>query len=108
MPTVRTDSAALAEQVAAAVRTHPAVARLHGGTFGDIATLLPGRRLIGVRIGGDGEPVELGLVLHLVMPIPDVVRSIRRLVSGLSGGAPVDITVADVEIDPATDPAVPR
>jgi hypothetical protein len=90
------DPVALAERVAAAVSAHPAVARLHGGLFGDVATYLPGRRLIGVRISESGAPVELGVVLHLNRPIPDVVRSLRRQVSLLCGGAAVDIVVADV------------
>jgi hypothetical protein len=92
------DPAALAERVACAVTAHPAVARLHGGRFGAIATYLPGRRLIGVRIGAGDEPVELGLVLHLDRPIPEVVPVIRREVSRLCGGATVDITVADLEL----------
>lgn len=89
---------ALAEQVASAVRAHPSVARLHGGQFGAIATHLPGRRLVGVRIGVGDEPVELGVVLHLDRPIPPVVREIRREVSRLCGGAAVDITVGDLEL----------
>lgn len=101
-----TDPPTLAEQVAAAVCAHPAVARLHGGTFGDVATYLPGRRLIGVRLGTDGEPVALGVVLNLDRPIPGVVRSLRRLVSGMCGGAAVDITVADVVVADEREPAV--
>jgi hypothetical protein len=89
------DPPTLAEQVAAAVSAHPSVVRLHGGTFGDLATYLPGRRLVGVRLGA-GEPVELGVVLLLDRPIPGVVRSLRRLVSGMCGDAPVDVTVGDV------------
>ncbi len=93
---VALDPGVLAERVAASVTAHPGVARLHGGIFGDVATYLPGRRLIGVRIGESGAPVELGVVLHLDRPIPDVVRSLRRQVSLLCGGAAVDIVVADV------------
>jgi hypothetical protein len=90
------DPPTLAERVAAAVGAHPSVVRLHGGTFGDLATHLPGRRLVGVRLGAAGEPVELGVVLLLDRPVPGVVRSLRRLVSGMCGGAPVDVTVGDV------------
>jgi hypothetical protein len=92
------DPAALAERVAAAVTAHPSVARLHGGPFGVIATHLPGRRLVGVRIGVGAEPVELGVVLHVDRPIPQVVPVLRRQVSRLCGGAAVDITVADLEL----------
>jgi hypothetical protein len=92
--------AALAEQVAAAVTAHPAVARLDAGTFGAVFTHLPGRRLVGVRIGEPGEPVEIAVVLHLDRPIPEVARALRREVSRMCGGAAVDITVADLELPP--------
>lgn len=92
------DTDALAERVAAAVTAHPSVAGLHGGIFGAVATYLPGRRLTGVHIGEGGEPVELGVVLYLDRPLPDVVRALRREVSVLCGGAAVDITVADVAV----------
>ena len=90
------DPAALAERVAAAVTAHPSVAGLHGGAYGAVATWLPGRRLVGVRIGEGEEPVEVAVVLHPDRPIPDVVRALRREVSGLCGGEAVDITVADI------------
>lgn len=86
----------LAERVAAAVAAHPAVARLDGEA-GAVATYLPGRRLIGVRLGQGGEPVELAVVLRLDQPIPGVAAALRREVSALCGGAAVDITVTDVE-----------
>lgn len=92
------DTDALAELVAATVTAHPAVDRLDGGLFGSVATYLPGRRLVGVRIGQDGEPVELGVVVRLTARIPDVVRDLRRQVSALCGGAAVDITVSDVAV----------
>ena len=94
------DPARLAREVAAAVTAHPAVARLHGGPFGAIATPLPGGRLVGVWIGTRGEPVELGVVLHLDRPIPEVVPELRREVARVCGGAAVDVTVADVELPP--------
>jgi DNA-binding transcriptional LysR family regulator len=90
------DPAALAERVAAAVAAHPAVAGLHGGLYGAVATYLPGRKLVGVRIGEGDEPVEVAVVLRPDRPIPDVVRALRREVSMLCGGAAVDITVADI------------
>jgi hypothetical protein len=107
VPPTDVDPVTLAERVAAAVRAHPSVAGLHGGTFGDLATHLPGRRLVGVRLGAAGDPVELGVVLRLDRPIPGVVRSLRRLVSGLCAGAPVDITVGDVVVPGAEPDARP-
>ena len=90
------DPVELAERVAAAVAAHPAVAALHGGIYNDIATYLPGRKLVGVRIGEGDEPVEVAVVLRADRPIPEVVRSLRREVSLLCGGAAVDITVTDI------------
>jgi hypothetical protein len=92
------DPVVLAERVAAAVTAHPAVAGLHGGPFGAVATYLPGRRLVGVRIGEGDEPVEVAVVLRADRPIPDVVPALRREVSTLCGGAAVDITVADIVV----------
>jgi hypothetical protein len=106
------DPPTLAEQVAAAVGAHPSVVR-HGGTLGDLTTYLPGRRLVGVRLDAASEPVELGVVPLLDRPIPGAVRSLRRLVSGMCGGAPVDVTVGDVivpgvAVDVAQPMPVPR
>lgn len=100
------DPDALARSVAAAVAAHPAVARLDGGVFGAVATYLPGRRLVGVRIGQGDEPVEIAVVLHLQSPIPAVVRSLRREVAALCAAAghpvaAVDVTVSDVDVPAA-------
>lgn len=99
------DPAVLAERVAAAVTAHPAVAGLHGGTYGAVVTYLPGRRLVGVHIGRADEPVEVAVVLHPDRPIPDVVRALRHEVSALCGGAAVDITVADIALPGEPDAA---
>lgn len=90
------ETAAPAERVAAAVLAHPDVAALHGGIFGSVVTYLPGRRVTGVRLGDPGEPVELGVVLRLHRPIPDVVGDLRGVVSALCSATAVDITVGDV------------
>ncbi|MEV1293428.1 hypothetical protein [Pseudonocardia sp. NPDC049635] len=90
------EPAALAELIAEAVAAHPSVVRLDGGRYGAVATWLPGRRLVGVHVGGPGEPVEIAVVLDLVRPIPDTVAALRRTVAPLLGATPVDITVTDV------------
>ena len=95
-PAADPEPAALAELVAEAVAAHPSVVRLDGGIFGAVATWLPGRRLVGVHVGGPGEPVEIGVVLHLDRPIPDTVAALRRTVTPLVGATPVDVTVSDV------------
>jgi hypothetical protein len=101
------EASSLAERVAEVVTSHPSVVRLHGGVFGDVATYLPGRKLTGVRIGTGDEPVELGVVLRLDRPIPEIVRALRREVSAMCGGAPVDITVGDAVFPGETGPATP-
>jgi hypothetical protein len=95
-PDVTPDPDALVELVAAALLAHPSVARLHGGRFNDIASYVATGRLLGVRVGEPGEPVEVGVVLRLDRPIPDVVDALRATVSALCGGRPVDVTVGDV------------
>lgn len=93
------EPAALAELIAEAVVAHPSVARLDGGVFGTVATWLSGRRLVGVHVGGPGEPVEVGVVLHLDRPIPATVAALRRSVAPLVGAVPIDVTVSDIDID---------
>ena len=95
------DPGEVAERVAAVVGAVPGVAALHGGTYGDIASYLPGRKLIGVRIGRVDEPIEVAVVVGLNRPIPAVVADVRRAVTTVCGNRPVDVTVADVVEDPA-------
>ncbi|GAY10541.1 hypothetical protein [Pseudonocardia sp. N23] len=91
------------ETVAALVAAHPAVARLDGGRFGDVATYLPGRRrLVGVRVGEPGEPVEIAVVVLGDRPIPQAVAEIRSAVAALRPG-PVDVTVSDIAVGPLGD-----
>lgn len=98
------DPAALAQRVAAAVLAHPDVVALHGGPFNTVATHLPGRRLVGVRLGVGSEPVELAVVLRMDRPILEVVTALRTTVSRMCAGAAVDITVADVAEPDAPSP----
>ncbi|WP_181779666.1 hypothetical protein [Pseudonocardia pini] len=94
-PGPETDALALA--VAEVVVADPAVARLDGGVFGDVATHLAGRKLVGVRVDTDpARPVEVGVVLHLGTPIPVVVAGLRARVARVVGARPVDLTVSDV------------
>ena len=54
-----TDSPELAEQVAEAVRTVPGVHDLYGGLLGEVATYLPGRRVVGVRLTDEACAVHI-------------------------------------------------
>ncbi|GAA2800917.1 hypothetical protein [Saccharopolyspora taberi] len=84
-----------ADRVAAAALGHPSVLRLDGGAHGVIATPLPGRRVTGVRIRDEGT--EIGVVLGLDRPLPEIVAELRAAAERAGAPGPVDITVVDVE-----------
>lgn len=96
------DTETLVDAVAAAVRSVDGVADLHGGTFGEAATYLPGRRVPGVRITPDGT--EVHVALRLGAPIRETAQAIRRAVADQVPG-PVDVTVEDVVelLDPSPE-----
>ncbi len=86
----------LAEAVAAAVLAHPAVADLDGGPFGTIACYLPGRRIVGVRVGEPGEPVAVCVVARLGTPLPQLATELRRTITAITGPRAIDLTINDV------------
>lgn len=91
------DPTARAAEVAATVLAHPGVVRLDGGPFGTIASHLPGRRrILGVRIGVDDEPVELAVVARLGTPLPLLAEELGAAVRMLLGPVAVEVTVSDV------------
>ena len=89
----------ISEIIAAAVLAVPAVADLHGGSFGKVATYLPGRSVTGVRIRPDVTDIHVVLLWGApVLAAAEQVRAaVMPLVEGLSSR--VDVTVDDV-IDP--------
>ncbi|MGH3921140.1 MAG: hypothetical protein ACRDSG_19215 [Pseudonocardiaceae bacterium] len=92
----------LADAVAAAVRAHPAVADLDGGPFGTIACYLPGRRVVGVRVGEPGEPVEVSVVARLGTPLPQLATELRQVITAVTGSRVIDVTINDVVADDPT------
>lgn len=97
------DVADRAEELAAAVLAHPAVARLDGGPFGTVASHLPGRRrVLGVRIGIGDEPVELAVVVRLGPPLPQLADELGGVVRRLLGPVAVEVTFSDVVSGPPT------
>ncbi|HEY3895156.1 MAG TPA: hypothetical protein VGL88_07285 [Pseudonocardiaceae bacterium] len=98
----------LAEAVAAAVRGNPAVADLDGGPFGAIACYLPGRRVVGVRVGEPGEPVEVSVVARLGIPgmtLPRLATELRQAISTVTGPRVIYLTINDVITgDPLPEP----
>jgi hypothetical protein len=84
------------EAVAAAALGCPAVAGLTGGRFGEVATYLPGRRILGVR-EVDGE-VEVHVVARWGTSLPDAGGAVRSAVAPYTGGRPVAVFVDDIEV----------
>lgn len=82
-----------ADAVAAAVRAVPGVHDLHPGAPGEVATYLPGRRVVGVRLLDPG--CEVHLVLDLGAPVHETTDRVRSALAPLVGG-PVHVHVEDV------------
>ena len=89
-----------AAELAAAVLAHPGVESLDGGPFGTVASYLVGERVVGVRIGTGGEPVELAVVARLGTPLPRLAQELGAVVRGLLGPVAVEITFSDVVTAP--------
>ncbi|MDV6011394.1 hypothetical protein F8178_02715 [Haloechinothrix sp. LS1_15] len=86
----------LAERIADAVDSHPAVAGLHRGPDRRVATHLPGGPVEGVRCTGAGDPVEVCLVAYLGDSLVEVSEQVRQYVREAAGDVAVHVTVADV------------
>jgi hypothetical protein len=87
------------EAVAAATSACPSVARLASGGMAEVATYLPGRRVLGVR--AREEEVEVHVVGRWEVPVPEVANEVRAAVSPLSGGLPVGVYIDDIDIPPS-------
>lgn len=83
-----------ADLVAAAARSIPGVTDLHAGAFGEVATYLPGRRVVGVRLGDD--LTEVHVVVAMGSPVLITSEAVRQAVSPLVT-TPVDVYVEDVD-----------
>lgn len=99
-----------ADTVADLVRAVPGVAALHPGMFGEVATLLPGRRVIGVRLTDDAIAVHV--VLTPDVPVRETAAQVRAAVAAVHPGVAVDVTVEDLATGPRgcvsrRDPATP-
>ncbi len=94
------------EAVAAAALGCPLIADLTGGRFGEIATYLPGRRILGVR------EVEGAIEVHVVAkwgtPLPEVADVVRAAVASHTGGQPVAVFVDDIEVPEDPQQALPE
>jgi hypothetical protein len=85
------------DAVAGAALSCAGVIRLSGGFAGEVATYLPGRRVLGVRLSDDH--LEVHIVTGLDSPLPDVADRVRAAVSPLVDH-PVWVFIDDVETAP--------
>ena len=84
----------IADTVAAVVRACPAVAGLHSGRYGEVATYLPGRAVHGVRVI-DGN-VDVHVVGRYPASITEIADQVRTAVATVVAGRPVSVTVEDL------------
>lgn len=87
------DVAAAADSAAEAALSVEGVAGLHGGSFGEVATYLPGRRVTGVSVREDGTSVHL--VVDFGVDVRSVAQEVRRAVASVAP-QPVEVVVEDV------------
>ncbi len=85
-----------AQAVADAVSGCPDVASLSGGTLGEVATYLPGSRVVGVRETGAG--VEVRIVARWGRPLPEIGEQVRQKIRPLVGSADVMIVIDEIEL----------
>lgn len=91
----------LVDGIAAAVRAVPGVVDLHAGALGEAVTLLPGRRVAGLRITDD--QVEVHLAVAHGESVRGVADDVRAAVAAMRPG-PVTVVVEDVVRDAPDDP----
>ncbi len=93
-----------ADLVAAAALAVPGVSALHSGSFGEVGTYLPGRRVSGVRTGPD--LTEVHVVVEMGAPILETAALVRAVVTSIVA-TPVDVYVEDLDQSHPSDPAAP-
>ncbi len=91
-----------AEALAALVISCPGVASLSGGTLGEVATYLPGRRIPGIRL--EGSTVEVHVVAHWGTSLPPMADQVRAVSQPFARGRPIDVYVDDLEVPPSPLP----
>lgn len=82
------------ERVADAVRAVPGVAGLHAGAVGEAVTLLPGRRVAGVRL--TDEATEVHVAVEHGLPVREVADAVRLATRTVVDDRPVTVVVEDV------------
>lgn len=82
------------DAIAAATLACPAVAGLHEGGTWAVATYLPGRRVVGVRV--EDRRVLVSAVLASRSSVRSLEAQVRTALAPHVGGRQVDVFVADV------------
>jgi hypothetical protein len=83
------------DAIAAAALACPAVAGLHEGGTRAVATYLPGRRVVGVRV--EDHRVLVSVVLAPGSSVRSLEAQVRSAVAPYVEGRQVDLHVADVQ-----------
>jgi len=83
------------DTIAAAMMACPAVAGLHEGGTRAVATYLPGRRVVGVRV--EDERVLVSVVLASGSSVRVLEAQVRSRLAPHVRGRQVDVHVADVQ-----------
>ncbi len=85
--------------IAAAVAGCPAVAALSAGATGDVATYLPGRRIVGVRRAPGGVAVHV--VAWFGPTMAEVAGQVRSAVTAVAPECErIDVVIDDLELPP--------
>lgn len=102
-----TAAASEADLLAAAALGCPGVAKLSPAGQRQVATYLPGRRVLGVRVGDDR--VEIAVVVRWGVTAAEVDRQVRGAVAPYALARLVDVHIADLQLpqDLAADEAAP-
>ena len=93
--TVPTQHTCDVDAIAAAALACPAVAGLHEGGTRAVATYLPGRRVVGVRV--EDRRVLVSIVLAAGFSVRSLEAQVRSALAAHVGGRAVDVHVADVQ-----------
>ncbi len=84
----------LVDRIATVVGAVAGVHGLNGGAVPQVATLLPGRRVPGLRI--TDEHCEVHITADLTADLVDTARAVREAVRPLVGDLPLDVYIEDV------------
>jgi hypothetical protein len=99
-------SSADAAAVAATVALLPEIAGLSGGAVGTVATYLPGDRVVGVRVRGDGIEIHV-VAASTTVPLANVADRVRHAVRiRFPGTYAIDVFIDDIEGPRAVDTGV--